>query len=307
MAVGPVHAGVIEPGHFRFQCHGEEVFHLEISLGYQHRGVERALRGRAGQARGPLRGDARRRHHRRPRHRLLPAGRGAGGHAGRRRGPRRCAGSRSSWSAWPTTPAISARWRATSASCRPRRSAAGCAATSSTSPPSCAATASAAGWCGPAASASTSTPARIARMRQRLDAALADVKAAVELLWDTASVQARFEDTGRVTTEVAQGARAGRAGRARLGPARATCASDHPAGIYRFAQMPVSTLTSGDVFARALRARAGDRALGRSSCASSSSSLPAGAVRAKVGARRRRAALRSRWSRAGAARSATWR
>src|SRR5207245_9693113 len=43
VAVGPVHAGIIEPGHFRFQCHGEQVFHLEISLGYQHRGVERAL------------------------------------------------------------------------------------------------------------------------------------------------------------------------------------------------------------------------------------------------------------------------
>jgi len=39
-----VHAGVIEPGHFRFNCHGERVIHLEISLGYQHRGVERALR-----------------------------------------------------------------------------------------------------------------------------------------------------------------------------------------------------------------------------------------------------------------------
>ncbi len=45
VAVGPIHAGVIEPGHFRFQCHGEEVLHLEISLGYQHRGVERALVG----------------------------------------------------------------------------------------------------------------------------------------------------------------------------------------------------------------------------------------------------------------------
>jgi Ni,Fe-hydrogenase III large subunit len=45
VAVGPVHAGVIEPGHFRFQCHGEEVFHLEIALGFQHRGVERALAG----------------------------------------------------------------------------------------------------------------------------------------------------------------------------------------------------------------------------------------------------------------------
>lgn len=45
VAVGPVHAGIIEPGHFRFQCHGEEVFHLEIALGYQHRGVERGLLG----------------------------------------------------------------------------------------------------------------------------------------------------------------------------------------------------------------------------------------------------------------------
>ncbi len=45
VAVGPVHAGVIEPGHFRFQCNGEHVLHLEIALGYQHRGVERALVG----------------------------------------------------------------------------------------------------------------------------------------------------------------------------------------------------------------------------------------------------------------------
>src|SRR5258705_7499516 len=45
VAVGPVHAGIIEPGHFRFQCHGEKVFHLEISLGYQHRGIERHLVG----------------------------------------------------------------------------------------------------------------------------------------------------------------------------------------------------------------------------------------------------------------------
>lgn len=43
VAVGPVHAGIIEPGHFRFQCHGEQVFHLEIALGYQHRGIEKAL------------------------------------------------------------------------------------------------------------------------------------------------------------------------------------------------------------------------------------------------------------------------
>jgi len=45
VGVGPVHAGVIEPGHFRFQCFGENVLHLEISLGYQHRAVERLLAG----------------------------------------------------------------------------------------------------------------------------------------------------------------------------------------------------------------------------------------------------------------------
>ena len=45
VAVGPVHAGIIEPGHFRFQCHGEVVFHLEIALGFQHRGIEKRLVG----------------------------------------------------------------------------------------------------------------------------------------------------------------------------------------------------------------------------------------------------------------------
>ena len=45
VGVGPVHAGIIEPGHFRFLCHGESVLHLEISLGYQHRGVERRMAG----------------------------------------------------------------------------------------------------------------------------------------------------------------------------------------------------------------------------------------------------------------------
>jgi Ni,Fe-hydrogenase III large subunit len=43
VAVGPVHAGIIEPGHFRFQAHGERVLGMEIVLGYQHRGVERLL------------------------------------------------------------------------------------------------------------------------------------------------------------------------------------------------------------------------------------------------------------------------
>src|SRR6266478_4297228 len=43
VGVGPVYAGIIEPGHFRFQCHGEEVLHLEIQLGYQHRGIEKLM------------------------------------------------------------------------------------------------------------------------------------------------------------------------------------------------------------------------------------------------------------------------
>jgi Ni,Fe-hydrogenase III large subunit len=43
VGVGPIHAGVIEPGHFRFICNGEMVLHLEIQLGWQHRGVEKLM------------------------------------------------------------------------------------------------------------------------------------------------------------------------------------------------------------------------------------------------------------------------
>jgi Ni,Fe-hydrogenase III large subunit/Ni,Fe-hydrogenase III component G len=44
--VGPIHAGIIEPGQFRFSTVGETVLGLEIRLGYVHRGVELAARGR---------------------------------------------------------------------------------------------------------------------------------------------------------------------------------------------------------------------------------------------------------------------
>jgi Ni,Fe-hydrogenase III large subunit len=54
VGVGPIHAGVIEPGHFRFMCHGEQVHHLEIQLGYQHRGVESLLLQRPPLALTPL-------------------------------------------------------------------------------------------------------------------------------------------------------------------------------------------------------------------------------------------------------------
>ena len=38
--VGPVHAGIIEPGHFRFTANGETVVRLEERLGYVHKGIE---------------------------------------------------------------------------------------------------------------------------------------------------------------------------------------------------------------------------------------------------------------------------
>ena len=41
--VGPIHAGIIEPGHFRFSCAGEIITNLDIRLGYQHRGIEKRL------------------------------------------------------------------------------------------------------------------------------------------------------------------------------------------------------------------------------------------------------------------------
>ncbi len=63
---------------------------------------------------------------------------------------------------------------------------------------------------------------------------------------------ARFEDTGRVDARTSPGSSgwSGVAG-ARLRPASATSARPIPAGIFRFAHIPVSTWTSGDVFARA--------------------------------------------------------
>lgn len=47
--VGPVHAGIIEPGVFNFTCVGERVQKLEISLGFQHRGIEKLIVEAAGQ------------------------------------------------------------------------------------------------------------------------------------------------------------------------------------------------------------------------------------------------------------------
>ena len=43
--VGPVHAGIIEPGHFRFTANGETVVRLEERLGYVHKGIDGLMQG----------------------------------------------------------------------------------------------------------------------------------------------------------------------------------------------------------------------------------------------------------------------
>src|SRR5450631_1102385 len=62
IAVGPVHAGIIEPGHFRFTASGETVVRLEQRLGYTHKGVEGLMNGasleRAAQLAGRVSGDS---------------------------------------------------------------------------------------------------------------------------------------------------------------------------------------------------------------------------------------------------------
>ncbi|MBL8249750.1 MAG: NADH-quinone oxidoreductase subunit C, partial [Candidatus Competibacter sp.] len=60
--VGPVHAGIIEPGHFRFTANGEAVVRLEERLGYVHKGIESLLTGatleRAARLVGRVSGDS---------------------------------------------------------------------------------------------------------------------------------------------------------------------------------------------------------------------------------------------------------
>src|ERR1700730_18577946 len=62
IAVGPVHAGIIEPGHFRFTASGETVVRLETRLGYTHKGIEGLMIGadlkRAAELAGRVSGDS---------------------------------------------------------------------------------------------------------------------------------------------------------------------------------------------------------------------------------------------------------
>lgn len=47
VAVGPVHAGIIEPGHFRFSVVGDTILHLELRHFYTHKGIEKLFEGRS--------------------------------------------------------------------------------------------------------------------------------------------------------------------------------------------------------------------------------------------------------------------
>jgi Ni,Fe-hydrogenase III large subunit len=73
---------------------------------------------------------------------------------------------------------------------------------------------------------------------------------AANLLWDSSSVQARFEGTGEVSRETCEAL-------GLVGPAARACGvgrdvrHDFPSGMFRFAQVPVSSAVTGDVFARA--------------------------------------------------------
>ncbi|MDD5216502.1 MAG: NADH-quinone oxidoreductase subunit C [Candidatus Omnitrophica bacterium] len=249
VAVGPVHAGVIEPGHFRFQCHGEKVFHLEISLGYQHRGVERSLIG----------APAKRVFH----YMETLAGDTTIGHAtayaqametlARCKVPARAQALRgvmlelerlANHAGDLGALAGDVAYLPTASYCGRIRgdflnlSALICGSRFGR------------GMILPGGVRFDLDEKNIAELLSRLNGIYKNLCGAVNLLWDSPSVMNRFEGTGTLSAEACEN----------LGlvgiPARACGLErdirfDFPAGIYRLAQLPVSTYTSGDVFARA--------------------------------------------------------
>lgn len=249
VAVGPVHAGIIEPGHFRFQCHGEEVFHLEIELGYQHRGVERALVG------GP---DKRSIHYAETLAGDTTVGHGLAycrvveGLSGtaipfRAQVIRSVAlelerlanhvgdlGALAQDVAYLPTAAYCGRLRgdylnATAAVGGNRFGR---------------------GIVRPGGVGFDLDQDRAAGIADRVAAATRDVVGATDLLWNSATVMARFEGVGEVTRQAALDV--GLVGpAARAAGVERDVRFDFPFGGYRFAQVPLSGMATGDVFARA--------------------------------------------------------
>lgn len=249
VAVGPVHAGIIEPGHFRFQCAGEEVLHLEIALGYQHRGVEEALAG------GP--------HLATMSQMETVAGDTTIAHA--------TAHATIMESLAGTEAPLRAQWLRAIALELERLANhtgdIGALANDVAFLPTSSACGKIRGdflnltalICGnrfgrglvrPGGCRHDLEAARVAQLVERLTTALAETEKAVGWFWDSASVRARLEDIGTVFPP--QAAEIGL-----VGPAARACGLvrdvryDHPAGWHRFAQAPVAVWPDGDVFARA--------------------------------------------------------
>ena len=249
VAVGPVHAGVIEPGHFRFQCNGEEVLHLEIALGYQNRGIEAAMIG------GPHRATMSQME--------TVAGDTTIGHA--------TAYATVMETLAGTEAPLRAQWlRAVALELERLANHVGdlgALATDVAFLPTSAACGKIRGdflnltalLCGnrfgrglvrPGGCRHDLEPERTQQLLQRLHAALADSAQASAWFWDANSVRSRFEGVGPVSSEQAE--EIGLVGMA----ARASglvrdVRFDHPAGWHRFAQIPVSVWPEGDVLARA--------------------------------------------------------
>jgi Ni,Fe-hydrogenase III large subunit len=249
VAVGPVHAAVIEPGHFRFQCHGEEVFHLEIALGYQHRGVEPALIGapnkRTIHYMETVAGDTTIGHTLAYCHNIEAlSGTTVSARAQAIRGIalelERLAnhvgdlGALAGDVAYLPTASFCGRLRGdflnmTAEVCGSRFGR---------------------GLVRPGGVGFDLTAEQVNELRSRLARASDEVTEAVELLWDTPTVVDRFENTGRVTREQAEAI-------GLVGPAARACGilrdvrHDFPAGIYRFVHLPAMTAHHGDVNSRA--------------------------------------------------------
>lgn len=248
VSVGPVHAGIIEPGHFRFQCNGEEVLHLEIALGYQHRGIEEALAG------GPHRATLNQME--------TVAGDTTIGHATAHAMVREALAG--------TEAPLRAQWLRALALELERLAChtgdLGALAGDVAFLPTSSACGKIRGdflnltalICGnrfgrglvcPGGCKKDLEPARARQLFERLRAARADVAAAAEWMWEANSVRARFELTGTVPHRLAN--EIGLVGvAARASGLVRDVRFDHPAGWHRFAQVPVSTWPEGDVFAR---------------------------------------------------------